>query len=90
MILPAQLEFSAPTQFLPLLMAILQNFRSVSMRNGFGEIENVLSTLLVHVERKEVEREDNFLQIMIKSLHQLHNKEKSKNFYSSLLNKVNG
>jgi hypothetical protein len=27
---------------------------------------------------------------MIKSLHQLHNKEKSKNFYSSLLNKVNG
>ena len=48
------------------------------MRNGFGEIENGLSALLVHVERKEVEREDNFLQIMIKSLHELHNKEKSK------------
>ena len=47
------------------------------MRNGFGEVENGLSVLLVHVEKKEVEREDNFLQVMIKSLHNLHNKEKS-------------
>ena len=54
------------------------------MRNGFGEIENCLSVLLVHVERKEVEREDNFLQVMIKSLHELHNKEKSKLYMLSI------
>jgi hypothetical protein len=47
------------------------------MRNGFGEIENGLSALLIHVEKKEVEKEDNFLQVMIKSLHDLHSKEKS-------------
>ena len=47
------------------------------MRNGFGEIDNGLSALLIHVEKKDVEKEDNFLQAMIKSLHNLHSKEKS-------------
>ncbi len=47
------------------------------MRNGYGEVENGLSVLLVHVEKKAVGREDNFLQVMIKSLHNLHSKEKS-------------
>ncbi len=52
------------------------------MRNGFGEIENGLSALLIHVEKKEVEKEDNFLQVMIKSLHNLHSKEKSNFIYT--------
>jgi hypothetical protein len=46
--------------------------------NGFGEVENGLSVLLVHVEKHAVEKEDNFLQDMIKSLHSLHTKEQSK------------
>jgi hypothetical protein len=50
------------------------------MRNGYGDVDSGLSVLLVYVEKKEIERETNFLQVMIKSLHELHSKEKSKLF----------
>ena len=46
------------------------------MRNGFCDVDSCLSVILVHVEKKEVERENNFLQVMIKNLHELHSKEK--------------
>ncbi len=63
-----------------LLILHSPHLRSVVMRNGYGDVDSGLSVLLVYVEKKEIERETNFLQVMIKSLHELHSKEKSKPF----------
>ena len=53
------------------------------LKNGFGDVVNGLSVLLVHVTKKSIEREDNVLQVMIKRLHELHTREscKTNNIY---------
>ena len=44
------------------------------MKNGFGEVENLTSVLLVHVEQRKVDLGETYLKKMIKNYQELNNR----------------